>query len=339
MKANRLIQTAAVVASLLLLAGCGTPAVTSSLASQSTPASQTAQVYEPVTIQNGERTVTFTEMPKKVLCCNLYSAENMVMLGLGDYIAGKNVPKNNAEKPLPELQEQFAGIPEIERSHENAVALEADLVIGQISAFTEGGSNSWGSFQQFENEGINCLTITGTIVENETVEHVYQDIDNLGRIFHVEDRAAALISQIKDKIQETQEKVKPIAEDKKVKVFVLDTFNGNEIYTTSSGLESNLIELAGGVNVTRGMANSRWFHTSVETLVETNPDIIILNDYGTQTIQEKKDFLTKNPALQDVPAVKNQKFLVIPLVAVMQDARVADACRTFAETFYPECFA
>ena len=124
-----------------------------------------------------------------------------------------------------------------------------------------------------------------------------------------------------------------------MRAFVLDTFNGNEIYTTSSGLESNLIQLAGGENVTRGMSDARWFNTSAETLVETNPDVIILNDYGAQTIEEKIDFLNSNPAFQEVKAVKNQAYLVVPLVAVMQDVRAASACRTFAEYFYPECFS
>ena len=47
--------------------------------------------YGVVTIQNGDRVVTFTSMPTGVLCANLYSAENLVMLGLGDRIVGKNV--------------------------------------------------------------------------------------------------------------------------------------------------------------------------------------------------------------------------------------------------------
>lgn len=291
--------------------------------------------YGTVTIQNGERTVTFTRMPEKVLCCHLYAAENMVMLGLEDYIAGKNVPANPAEKPLDELADRFEGIPEIERSHENAVALGTDLVIGQVSAFKDTG---WGSYEQFESKGINCLTITGTLVQDETIQQVYQDIENLGKIFKVEDRAEKLIAHIQSQIDEVQEAVKDVAEEDKVRVFVFDTFNGNEIYTTSSGLESNLIELAGGINCTRGMADSRWFNTSVETLVETNPDIIIINDYGSVTVEEKLEFINSNPALQDVSAVKNQAILTIPLVAVMQDVRAAGACRTFGEYFYPECF-
>lgn len=295
----------------------------------------TEEDYGTVTIQNGDRTVTFTKMPEKVLCANLYSAENLAMLGLADRIVAKNVATNPAEVPLEELADDLANVPELEKSHENAVGSGADLVIGQVSAFKD---TAWGTYEQLESKGINCLTITGTIVEDETVEHVYQDIENLGKIFKVEDKAAKLIEDIKAQITDTQAKVSGIADEDKLTVFVFDTFNGNEIYTTSSGLQSNLIELAGGKNATRGMADSRWFNTSVETLVETNPDVIIINDYGSQTVEEKMDFLNSNPALSEVPAIKDQKIMVIPLVSVMQDVRAASACRTIAEYLYPECF-
>ena len=347
------IMGAALALAAALLSGCGQGTLETTAADTAVSAkagNQTAESggsleektvqtqgeeYGTVVIRNGDRTVTFTEMPQKVFCCHLYAAENMVMLGLEDYIAGKNVPASAAEEPLPELAEAFSSIPEVERSHENVVALGTDLVIGQVSAFRDTG---WGSYEQFENKGINCLAITGTLVQDETVEDVYTDIENLGKIFKVEDRAEELIARIRSEISQVQEAVKNVPEEQRVRAFVLDTFNGNEIYTTSSGLESNLIELAGGENVTKGMSDSRWFNTSVETLVEANPDVIILNDYGTQTIEEKLDFLNSNPALQEVEAVKNQAYLTIPLVAVMQDVRAASACRTFGEYFYPECF-
>lgn len=342
---------ALLVASCMLLTACGqkqeesaeTSVQTEEAVEESTEeeavdeetSSEAEGDYGTVTIQDGERTVTFTKMPEKVLCANLYSAENLAMLGLADRIVAKNVATSPAEVPLEELQEELGDVPELEKSHENAVASGADLVIGQVSAFKD---TAWGTYEQLESKGINCLTISGTIVEDETVENVYQDIENLGKIFKVEDKAAELIESIKGQIADTQEKVKDIAEENKKSVFVLDSFNGNEIYTTSSGLESNLIELAGGINTTRGMADSRWFNTSVETIVQTNPDVIIINDYGKQTVDEKLEFLNSNPALAEVPAVKNQNILVIPLVSVMQDVRAASACRTIAEFLYPECF-
>lgn len=344
---KKIIALAAVLA--LSLSGCGTQSPSAgtnaepvSSAAASTDGSETSSAdaaktdeYGEVVIKNGDRTITFTSMPQKVLCCNLYSAENMVMLGLEDYIAGKNVPTNKAEAPLPELEDKFHSIQEVEVSHENAVALDTDLIIGQISAFQE---SKWGSYEMFESKGINCYTITGTIVEDETIENVYTDIENLGKIFKVEDRAQALIAQMKQEITQIQDAVSGIEEKDKVKVFVMDSFKGNEIYTTSAGLQSNLIELAGGINTTRNMADSRWFNTSVETIVQTNPDIIIFNDYGQQTIEEKIAFVNDNPALADVTAVKNQAYMTIPLVSVMQDIRAANACKTLAQYFYPDQF-
>lgn len=336
------------VLALSCLAGCAssTPAAQTTAAATETTTEATteaaaetaaeAEDYGTVVIENGDRTVTFTEMPTGVLCANLYSAENMVMLGLGDYIVGKNVHTNPAEVPLPELADAFENIPEIERSNENAVASGADLLIGQISAFKD---TAWGSYEQLEAEGINCLTITGTLVADETVEDVYTDIENLGKIFKVEDKAAALIADMKASIAETGSKVADVAEDDKPNVFVFDMYKEDQIYTTAAGLESNLIELAGGINATRNQADSRWFYTSVETLIAANPDIIIINDYGSQTVEEKIAYITGNPACSDIPAVVNNKFLVIPLVTVMQDIRAASACQTMAEYFYPDLFA
>ena len=335
----------AAVLALSCLTACGgsssASTASSAAASASASASEAAassadEDYGTVVIQNGDRTVTFTSMPTKVLCANLYSAENMVMLGLGDYIVGKNVHTNPAEVPLDELADAFKNIPEIERSNENAVASGADLLIGQVSAFKD---TAWGTYEQLESEGINCLTITGTIVPDETVEDIYTDIENLGKIFKVEDRANELIAEMKASIADTSSIVADVPEADKPRVFVFDMYKEDQIYTTSSGLESNLIELAGGINTTRGQADSRWFYTSVETLVEANPDIIIINDYGSQTVDEKMDYIKNNPACADIPAVVNDKFLVIPLVSVMQDIRAPRACRTMAEYFYPELFA
>ncbi|MBR4395640.1 MAG: ABC transporter substrate-binding protein [Eubacteriaceae bacterium] len=325
MKLKKLIAALAVLMlTLTMFAGCG-----------ETGGGGKDDEYGTVVIQNGDRTVTFTKMPTGVLCANLYSAENMVMMGLGQYIVGKNVHTNPADVPLPELEEYFKDIPEIERSNENAVSSGCDLLIGQVSAFKD---TAWGTYEQLEAEGIQCLTITGTIVPDETVEDIYTDIRNLGKIFKCEDKAEELIAQMKSEIASTQEIVKGVKDEDKPRVFVFDMFKEDTIYTTAAGLESNLIELAGGINTTRKMEDSRWFYCSVETLVAANPDIIIINDYGSQSVEEKINYIKSNEACNMIPAVVNDRFLVIPLVSVMQDIRAPRACRTMAEYFFPELF-
>lgn len=335
MKTRKIIALVlALVMALGMLTACGTSGNTTP-ANNANTVPDKAEEYGTVTIKNGERTVTFTKMPEKVLCCHLYAAENMVMLGLADKIVAKNIATNPAEVPLPELADYFKNIPEIKNTFENAVSSGADLVIGQVSAFKD---TSWGSYEQFENAKVNCLTITGTIVSDETVEDIYTDIRNLGKIFKVESKAEEVIQKMKDQIAATNAKVKDVKDADKPKVFVYDMFKEDQIYTTAAGLESNLIELAGGINTTRKMADSRWFMCSVEVLVKANPDIIIINDYGKQTVEEKIGKIKSNPACADIPAVKNDKFLIIPLVEVMQDIRAANACQKMAEYFYPEIF-
>lgn len=342
--ATRILNRALVVAVFLIVAAvcgltaCGSgssTAASSSAASNSTASQASNSAYgDPVTIQNGDRTLTFTDYPT-AFCCNTYAQENMAILGLAQYMVGRNVPSNSADVPLPEYQEALADIPQFEKSHENVTSTGATLVIGQVSAFKD---NAWGTYEQFENEGVNTYTTEGTIVEDETIDNVYDDIEALGKIYKVEDRATEVIDGMKDRVQKVQDTVSAVPDDQKKKVFVMDSYKDNQIYTTSKGLQSDLIEKAGGINVTRNMADARWFNTSVETIVETNPDIIIFNDYGKQSIQEKEDFINSNPALADVTAVKEQNYVVIPLVSVMQDIRAASACETFAQSFYPDLF-
>lgn len=107
MKQKKLVKTVILVLSAALIGGCGaqgsnqgdSQAVQETSAAVSESQSSSDGAYEPVTIVNGEREITFTKMPQKVLCANLYAAENMVMLGLGDRVVGRIAPANPAEQP------------------------------------------------------------------------------------------------------------------------------------------------------------------------------------------------------------------------------------------------
>jgi iron complex transport system substrate-binding protein len=330
---SRAFLLSMVLSFCIILAGCSKSPVESG--GTANRMAESSDSYGTVTIKNGDRTLVFTKMPERVISCNMASTENMLLLGLKDKLVGRNERTNPAEIPLPEIETAFYEIPEIERSHEQAVALEAELMIGQVSSFRD---VTWGTPELFESKGINCYIISGTIAEDETIENVYDDIEALGKIFKVEDRAAELINQAKAVVASVEAKTASLGEGEKLKVFVLDTFKGNEIYTTSKGLESNLIERAGGINVTRNRSTARWFNTSIETMVDANPDVIIFNDYGTQTLEEKLAFVRNNPAVQDVAAVKNEQYIIVPLVQVMQDIRAASTCEFFAKNLYPTLF-
>lgn len=100
---------------------------------------------------------------------------------------------------------------------------------------------------------------------------------------------------------------------------------------------SEAINHAGGVNVFEDLEKT-WNTVSWEAVVEADPDIIVINDYGDTTAEEKIQSLKDNEALSDVTAIKNENFLVITLPEVFASTRVADTIEKFAEAFHPECF-
>ena len=128
---------------------------------------------------------------------------------------------------------------------------------------------------------------------------------------------------MKEKIAEVESKIEGTDE---VKVFNFDCDMDGGAYTPGNNFTSKLIRHAGGVTVS-------W-----EAVVEADPDIIVINDYGDTTAEEKIQSLKDNEALSDVTAIKNENFLVITLPEVFASTRVADTIEKFAEAFHPECF-
>ncbi|MDD7653076.1 MAG: ABC transporter substrate-binding protein [Candidatus Faecousia sp.] len=301
-----------------------------------TPAGTTAPAddYGTVVIDNNGREITFTQMPQRVISMNIQTTEMMLALGLEDKLIGTSY--NNCEV-LPEYKEAFDQIPilsETYASHEVIISQEPDFLIGRNTAFREKAS---GTVEQFDAAGIPVYQAKGTIVSGrpEVMDDVYEDIRNLGKIFKVEEKADALIAEMKGEIDQVQEALSSVEEP--LKVLVIDSLDGNEIFTASNALESELIRLAGGQNIAPDMGKN-WATISMEVATDANPDIIVFNVYEDTTLEEKIAAAEAVDALRDTGAVKNKRYVGIPLTSVHESIRTADTVRYLAENFYPELF-
>jgi len=166
------------------------------------------------------------------------------------------------------------------------------------------------------------------------MESVYQDFENLGRIFQVEDRANEIITDMKDRVAAVQDAVK---DEEPVSVFVYDS-GEDAPFTASAGLPTDMINLAGGKNIFEG-SDSNWMTADWESVVAANPQYIIIMDYlASDPVEQKIDFLKNNEALADVDAVKNGNIFVIGLTDVTGCYRSVDAIETMAKNFHPDCF-
>ncbi|SFI21756.1 iron complex transport system substrate-binding protein [Tindallia magadiensis] len=309
---------------ILFFIGCGKEEV-------QTDSKEIITDYQPVTIQNFNRTLSITEVPERIVSMNVHTTEILFTLGLGDRIVGTAF--NNAEI-LPEFKEDFDRIPVLaERypSMEVLLGAEPDFVYGRDSAF---GANGTASVSEMETYGIHAYAVKGTLVNGATMDDVYEDFLNLGRIFDVEEKAIAIVSEMQQEMEGIQQQLGEI--EKPVKVLVFD-MGGDTVFTAGQSLQTTLIEMAGGKNIFDDIANN-WGSVSWEEVVDRNPEVIVINDYGDETAEEKIDELLTNPFMQEVDAVKNQRFVVLPLPSVFEGPRNVDALRILAEGFYPEQF-
>lgn len=74
-----------------------------------------------------------------------------------------------------------------------------------------------------------------------------------------------------------------------------------------------LIADAGGVNIMDYLEKS-WAEIAWEPVVERNPQVVVMVNYGDVTAEQKIAFMRNTSALAGIDAVKNDRFVVLDYV-------------------------
>ncbi|WP_449537612.1 ABC transporter substrate-binding protein [Ferdinandcohnia sp. Marseille-Q9671] len=306
---------------LFLLMGCGENSENHSTDKQGT-------TTDSLILDNYGRKVEITEKPSKVLTFGPNVTELFIALGLTDYVTG-NTLDNHSRGALPEYEKDYAKIPELSYGYatrEAVLTSGADFIYGIDWEFGSEGLD----IEELESYGIKTYVNRAT-----TVEEIYQEIMDIGKIFEIEDKAEAFVTQQKERIAEVQKKV---AGQEPLDVLVYDS-GGNGVFTAGgTNFESLLIELAGGQNIFDDITDKQWSTVSYEEVLARQPDVILIHDYDAPSIEQKMKDIKNDPALSQLESVKNEKFVVISLETVLPGNRMAFAVETMAKGFYPELF-
>ena len=289
-----------------------------------------SQDFEPFTVETFGQQITYDHVPERAVSLNAHTTEIMLAMGLGDKLIG--TAYNNAPV-LPKYREELNRIPRLAEKYPSLeVFLDADpdFVFGRSSAFKE---TAVGTVETINEYGIMPYVCKGSYTTGATMEDVYEDFTIIGKTFQVEDRADSIITGMKNQIENVK---KTIGDRQSIRVFVLDS-TGDTAFTACQGLQTSLIEAAGGKNIFDDI-DKTWANVSWEEVVDRNPELIIINEYGSTPSADKIAFAMDLPAMAEVDAVKNNRFLVIDLPAVFPGIRNADTVEKFAEAFYPDLF-
>lgn len=264
--------------------------------------------------------VTVKSPRKKAVTLSQFMTEMLLALGLEDKMVGTALLDNPI---LPEFEKAYNKIPQLEIkeghsiSKESFMAMGADFVSGWDSSINE---KTTGAPSELISKDITPF-LAKSYRADSTVETVYEDFELLGKVFGVEDKAKEVVTKMKNDIKVVTDKVGDIKEDKRVKMMVYDS-GENDAMVVGAGLANNLISLAGGNNVFGKEATKPYIHVSWESIVAKNPEVILVTDFmAGQPVQEKINFLKAQPALKDVPAIKNNKIYVVGLADLSPGVR------------------
>lgn len=286
-------------------------------------------------VQSCDRSVSFDAPPQRAISNDVNLTEMMLVLGLRDRMAGftgisgwKTLDEEMREgiKELPELSPKYP-------TKEVLIGADADFYFaGWNYGMKVGGEVTPETLEPF---GIKVYELTESCIHigekaKVSMQDMYNDLLNLGRIFDVEDKAQKLVDGYKAELDEFKSKLKTA--DTPLRVFVYDSGEDTPFTAGKYAMPTAMIEAAGGRNVMDDVEKS-WTKVGWEKVVEANPEMIVIVNYGKVTAEEKRAYMMNNPAFANLDAVKNDRFVVLDYVEATPGPRNIKAIKKLAKAF------
>lgn len=336
MQRRTFLAALAAMALTVQLAGCAagtTPPASSVVPQTSAPENS----HYPVTITNynyaGEPvTYTYTQAPQRVVAVYQGSIESMIALGLEDHVVASYGLDNEVKA---EWQEGFAQMnyqaDVFAPDKETVTLLQPDLILSWGSLFSEknlGDTAAWNA------KGVGTYMNSNTCPGgSRTLENEYTDLLNLGKIFDVEDRAEALVAEMRQEIESTLQAVEGRPA---VRTAVVEPIGGTVTNYGANTLAGDMVTQLGGQ-----LVQPEGSEMSKEALVTADPEVIFVvymaySGEDPETVMASQlAAITEDPALASLSAVQNGRVYPVMLGDIYAAGpRTVDGIRTIAAGLY-----
>jgi iron complex transport system substrate-binding protein len=274
------------------------------------------------------REVEVPEKIERIAAFRHFGGKIVHALNQQHLLVEKSIYGSEAEA-LSRVDKDFAALPDMKTGQ--SINFEGIVSLGPQIAFMYATSNR-SEVEQFENVGIPVVFVKG-----ETLEDSFEAIKIISTILNCKAEGDKYIKGCQDILDLVDSRLKTNV-SKPVKVM----FAGpKSIYSVATGnmLQSQVIELAGAVNVAKKVEGF-WAEVSPEQVVKWNPDVIYLGTYkGLETYGKIEIY--SNPHVQTINAVKTKKVFVFPSNVGWWDYPAPNCVLGVlwsAKTLYPELF-
>ncbi|MFT8321525.1 MAG: ABC transporter substrate-binding protein [Bacillus sp. (in: firmicutes)] len=325
------------LATMLTLTACG------GAAKKSTTDEADTKEHYPLTVQNftkaeggtdwKNKDQVFDKAPERIMANTRPAAELLLHLGLADKIVGVGAnfgaPDKSVEKEYAKLNilsDEYVG-------KEVTLGTNPDLVYGRGGLFDNA---DWGvgTVDTINEMGVKTYVLESSVTGG-TYNSIYKDIENLGNIFNVQDKAEDFTKELKERQAAIASKLASIKEEKTFAY--LHMSDPKEVYVYAANKETffnDSFKMVKLDNVFKEEAGE----VSIEMLIAANPDVLIIPDWE-DTADKIKEGLYTNPKLSSMKAIKNKQIYAVDYNYMFgYGYNSIDGMEILAKEMYPDLF-
>ncbi|WP_216910808.1 ABC transporter substrate-binding protein [Nocardia noduli] len=259
----------------------------------------------PLTISSCGRDVTFEAAPRRVVTVGSIAAPMIAAAGAADRVIARTFetapfPGAYTDRlahaefvaPTAELarEEIIARTPDVVVSFEGAAVTPNDLAAARIPLIVTRGY---------------CKDAAGSF------DDVFADIELYGRLFGTERAAADEVAALRARVATVTAKHTPQQRKRPAAALILSR-DGSTLnaYGGTSTVDTQM-EILGLTNIFGDVAQ-RGFGANTETLIERDPEIVILLTQGDQTPDSARAALRNRPELAGIDAIRADRVVAVP---------------------------
>ena len=265
-------------------------------------------------------TVTLKAYPQRIVSLAPSNTELLFAAGAGDRVVG--VTEYCDHPPEAARKTKIGGFSN--PSLEQIVALQPDLVLAA-------------RFNPLDVlEGLRRLDIPVFALAPKTLEEVLQTLRQIGRLSGQEEAAQKSEAALRARVEAVRKTVEDLSASARLRVLWGQL--KAPMYTAGPGsFIDDLIRLAGGINIAAD-AGSGWPQIGLETLVDRNPQAIVVSS-GREQIEKDLVRLRQTSGWKTVDAIESGRVYHLDLNLLGRPGpRLVDGLEALARILHPDRF-
>ena len=245
--------------------------------------------------------------PARIVALNQHAADMLLALDAGPALVGVAYLDDNG---AAHKQGKYLGVSVIALRYPASEVLygqRPDLVVGGFAtAFGSGITSRTG----LAGNGVASYLLESACAGHslDYFGHIRTDLQTLGNLLHKPQRARELIAALDADLASARALAKPATP---LSVFYLDSEVNGLDSEGQQGFVTALLAAAGARNLLAGI-NQYRVTVSSETLLMSDPDVILLADAVWSPASRKRQLLTRDPVLSRLRAVRENRMIDIP---------------------------